>query len=383
MPWSTTEISTWSSSARGDDHAGALGGVGDGVGDQVADRGADLLLRAEDLQAVLAARDHDDLLGRRLDGARVDGGGDRRVDVDHDGRLERVVALEPGELDDLLHQPGEPVALDLHPVGEALHRLGVVGGVDDRLGEQADRADGRLQLVADVGHEVAADRLDALLARAVLDQDQHQPGAQRAPRGRSACGRCHRRRGELELALADLAVAADLRDEVDAARARRAVLPRTSPKAYAGAEALTTWSDSSTTTALERRMLSTAATPACTTRLLDAGAGVCCWRSLMCHASTAPPATRPRRSRRAPAASSDPRSPSYASAHGPASPSGRAGADSVHPRVHRRRTAVRFGSLESGPCVRLSMTSSTASSPTSSEICGPVEVAVHEATGRC
>ena len=68
-------------------------------------------------------------------------------------------------------------------------------------------------------------------------------------------------------------------------------LPRTSPKAYAGADALSTWSASSTTTALERRMLSTAATPACTTGSSTWGR-VCCWRSLMCHASTAPPATR-------------------------------------------------------------------------------------------
>ena len=68
------------------------------------------------------------------------------------------------------------------------------------------------------------------------------------------------------------------------------VLPRTSPKAYAGAEALRTWSDSSTTTALERRMLRTAATPAWTTGCSAAGA-VCRCRSLMCHARTAPPAT--------------------------------------------------------------------------------------------
>ena len=67
------------------------------------------------------------------------------------------------------------------------------------------------------------------------------------------------------------------------------VLPRTSPKAYAGAEALRTWSDSSTTTALDRRMLSTAATPAWTTGCSTSGR-VWRWRSLMCHASTAPPA---------------------------------------------------------------------------------------------
>ena len=187
------------------------------------------------------------------------------------GRLERVVALEPGQLDDLLDQLGEPVALGQHPPGEALHGLGVVGGVGDRLGEQADRADRGLQLVADVGHEVAADRLDAALARAVLDERQHQAGAQRRhARGQRAGDPAARARAA-RVALADLAVPADLRDEVDQL-GHDGRLPRTSPKAYAGAEALRTWSDSSTTTALERRMLSTAATPGLHDgRLLDLG----------------------------------------------------------------------------------------------------------------
>ena len=170
--------------AGGDDHPGTPARVGDGVGDEVAHRGADLLLRAEDLQAVLAARLDGDLLGGGLHGAGVDGGGDRGVEVDHDRLLERVVALEAGELDDLLHQLGQAVALGEHPAGEALDRLGVVGGVGDGLGEQPDGADRGLELVADVGDEVAAHRLDPLLARAVLDQGEHQPGAQ----GRDAGG---------------------------------------------------------------------------------------------------------------------------------------------------------------------------------------------------
>src|SRR5215831_2711561 len=38
-------------------------------------------------------------------------------------------------------------------------RLGVLGGVLDRLGEQGERAHRGLQFVADVGHEVPADLL--------------------------------------------------------------------------------------------------------------------------------------------------------------------------------------------------------------------------------
>ena len=48
-----------------------------------------------------------------------------------------------------------------------------------RLGQQPDRADRRLELVADVGDEVAAYGLDPALAGAVLDQGEHQAGAER------------------------------------------------------------------------------------------------------------------------------------------------------------------------------------------------------------
>ena len=64
------------------------------------------------------------------------------------------------------------------------HGLGVVGRLADRLGQQVERADRRLELVADVGDEVAADGVDPALAGAVLDQDEHQPAAQRRDPGR-------------------------------------------------------------------------------------------------------------------------------------------------------------------------------------------------------
>ena len=130
------------------------------------------------------------------------------------GLVERVVALEPGQLDDLLHQPGEPVALGLHPAGEPLDRLGVVGGVLDGLGQQVERADRGLELVADVGDEVAADRLDATLAGAVLDEGQHEPAAQRRHAGGHVRGRRPSPRCISQLGLADLAVAAYLPDQV-------------------------------------------------------------------------------------------------------------------------------------------------------------------------
>ncbi|UMG91320.1 hypothetical protein [Nocardioides sp. TF02-7] len=68
-------------------------------------------------------------------------------------------------------------------------------------------------------------------------------------------------------------------------------MPRTNPIAYAGADAFTTTSPSSTTTALLRSTDSTVATPGGTNGSSTRGCR-CCWRSLMCQASTAPPATR-------------------------------------------------------------------------------------------
>src|SRR3954454_21575762 len=60
---------------------------------------------------------------------------------------------------------------------------------------------------------------------------------------------------------------------------------------YAGADALSTVSLSSTTTALLLRTESTVATPAGTTGSSVVTDTWCCWRSLTCQASTAPPAT--------------------------------------------------------------------------------------------
>ena len=100
-----------------------------------------------------------------------------------------------------------------HPAGEALHGLGVVGGLVDRLGQQPDGADGGLELVAHVGHEVAAHGLDPALAGAVLDQRQHQARAQGGDARDHGAGR-RAVAGELHLGLADLAVAAYDVDEV-------------------------------------------------------------------------------------------------------------------------------------------------------------------------
>ena len=215
MPWSVTQRSTVGVVRAGrHDDAAVVGGVGHRVGDQVAQGEGDLVGVAEHLGAAGAVLDHLDVAGVGVDLALVDGPGDDRVDVDRLRVVEGVVALEPRQLDDLLHQPGEPGALGLHPPREPGDRLGVVGGVLDGLGQQVEGADGRLELVGHVGDEVATDRLDAALAGAVLHEGEHQPARQR----RDAGVHVHRRPAlpavHDQLRLADLPVAAYLPDEV-------------------------------------------------------------------------------------------------------------------------------------------------------------------------
>ena len=161
-------------SLRRHQHRGALAGVGDRVGDEVRDRGCDLLGVAEHLETGRAAADHADLCRVGVDGTGVDRALDDFVDRHWLGPVDRVPGLQPRQLDDLLHQPRQPLRLSDHPPAEPLHRLRVAGRVVHGLGEQPDRTDRGLELVAHVGDEVAPDRLDLTLAGAVLDQRQHQ-----------------------------------------------------------------------------------------------------------------------------------------------------------------------------------------------------------------
>ena len=73
----------------------------------------------------------------------------------------------------------------------------VVGRRLDRLGEQADRTDRRLQLMAGVGDEVAAHLIEALLLGDVADDQQ------RHPRTDHARARRHQTRIEAEPATGD------------------------------------------------------------------------------------------------------------------------------------------------------------------------------------
>ena len=190
----------------------------------------------------------------------------------------------------------------LHPAGEPLDRLRVVGGVAHRLGEQPDRADRGLELVADVGDEVAADRLDPALAGAVLDEGQHQPGAQRRDPGGDVPRRQVPGRVITQLGLADLAVAAYLADQLGEllGRPARAAHQPEGVRRRGGLEHHVVVVDDDGAAAQHREHGRDAGGHG---GLLDRGRR-CCWRSLTRHASTAPPATTaPTSAARAPASS--------------------------------------------------------------------------------
>ena len=87
---------------------------------------------------------------------------------------------QPRQRDQLGDQRAQPRRLLEDPRGEAAHLGGVVRGVEHGLGQQPHRADGRLQLVADVRDEVAPGGLQAHGVRAVGGLDHREPVAEPA-----------------------------------------------------------------------------------------------------------------------------------------------------------------------------------------------------------
>ena len=124
------------------------------------------------MQAGGAARDEGDLLGLGLGAHPVDGLGDDGVQVDVVGLDQRVPLLEAGELHDLLDEHAQARGLPAYAADVVAHDIGVVDGALDGLGQQGDSADWGLELVGDIGHEVAAHVLQPLGGGAVLDEDE-------------------------------------------------------------------------------------------------------------------------------------------------------------------------------------------------------------------
>ncbi len=115
----------------------------------------------DDLDAALVRRGP-----HPLDGVRHD-------QVDQDGLAGRgLFRLDAGEVQEVVDDPADPEGLVVDAAGQPLGHVGV-GLRDQGLGQESEGAHGRLELVADVGHEVAADLLEAAPLRDVLDEGDH------------------------------------------------------------------------------------------------------------------------------------------------------------------------------------------------------------------
>ena len=128
---------------------------------------------------------------------------------------QRVVGLNSRQLDDLNNEIGQPRRLDTHPAREPSNGGRVVGCILDRLGQQRNRADRCLELVADVGNEVATGLLDPLSRRLVVGQDEHQALVKgRDPSGQ-ICGGDANAAVDLEVNDAAIAFAPNAADQLE------------------------------------------------------------------------------------------------------------------------------------------------------------------------
>ena len=87
----------------------------------------------------------------------------------------RLLGLDPAQVEQVVDDPADPEGLGVDAAGQPLGHLDVGLG-DEGLGQQAERAHGGLQLVAHVGHEVAADLLEPAALGDVLDHGDHPEG---------------------------------------------------------------------------------------------------------------------------------------------------------------------------------------------------------------
>ncbi len=130
------DVDTAPGRLRHDGHRRPSGAVDDGVLDQVPQRYDELVPVSEDRVAPDPTGDQLHALVGGVNAHPVDGTFDDRVDGYGVHRLQRVVALQPRQLDDLLHQPRQPLALGAHAGGETLHGFRVVRCLGNRLREE-------------------------------------------------------------------------------------------------------------------------------------------------------------------------------------------------------------------------------------------------------
>ena len=117
----------------------------------------------------------------------------------------RLLRLDEAEVEQVVDDAGQPLGLLHDPLGERPGDRGVVFR-GERLRQHLERADRRLELVADVGDEVAAHALDAVHLRHVVRRTPpRRAGGRVVPSGTARrCTHGTRRPEQLQLAVASL-----------------------------------------------------------------------------------------------------------------------------------------------------------------------------------
>ncbi len=154
------------------------GRVGDRIRQEVAQGCQELTLVAVQEAAGRLTHLDLDLLPRGERAHFVHGSTDEVVDTDDLRSRERIISLQPGQVDDVLHERAEPSRLDLHALGEVADLLLIVGRSQERLGEKGDGTHRRLQLVTHVRDEVPPDDVDSALLGQIVDEHQDGPRAE-------------------------------------------------------------------------------------------------------------------------------------------------------------------------------------------------------------
>ena len=211
MPWSVTLTSTAPVRWRTATATRVCSGLyATAFSSRLASAVTSWLSLPQHLQAALAADDEGDAAGGGRGPGAVDGLRHHASTATSSGSGSGSAPCSRDRSMSSCTSRREPFRLVLDPAGEAAHGRRVVAGVLQRLGQQRHRADRRLELVADVGDEVAPDRLDPAGLRDVLDEQGDVPGS--ADRGQpDAHGLRHPaqpRGGQLELGLVRRAAAA-------------------------------------------------------------------------------------------------------------------------------------------------------------------------------
>ncbi len=156
---------------RRDPDERALVGVLDRVVEEVADRRDQLAAFPDDRQAG-AGLGHLDANGAQLGRGTNPLNCFRDHEVHgHDLSHRRPLDLDATQLEKVVDSPTDAVGFVHEALGETFAERGIVFG-EQRLGQQRERPDRRLELMADVRDEVRADSLEPGSLRDVVDRGE-------------------------------------------------------------------------------------------------------------------------------------------------------------------------------------------------------------------